>query len=205
MSMLKGLKYAFLFMVMTALFVYKTRAQHPILVSFELVQVDNTVQLTFGILGGASCNGVQWERAGADLNFEAIAAISGVCGGSEFTEYYSLVDEAPLTGEESFYRLVLGNQGRSQERSFLFVALDDGVKLYPNPSSAVVNLRFSNPSQKLVKIRVFDISGSLVFEDLSQNGEYQLNVTDLRRGVHLVEVQTGDKSIAFRRRFQVIG
>lgn len=202
--MLKELKYVFLFAVMMALFVDKTRAQHPILASFELVQVENTVQLTFGVLGGASCNGVQWERAGADLNFVTIAAISGVCGGSEFTEYYSLVDEAPLSGEVSYYRLVLGNQGRSQERTFLFVELDDGVKLYPNPSSAAVNLRFSNPSQKLVKIRVFDISGSLVFEDLSQNGEYQLNLIDLRRGVHLVEVQTEDKSIAFRRRFQVI-
>lgn len=204
MMMLKVPKYAFLLVVMTSLFIEKTSAQHPILASFELVQVDNTVQLTFGILGGASCNGVQWERAGADLDFETIASISGVCGGSEFTEYYSLVDEAPLTGEVSYYRLVLGSQGRSQERTFLFVELDDGVKLYPNPSSDVVNLRFSNPSQKLVKIRVFDITGSLVFEDLSQNGEYQLKVSGLARGVHLLQVQTEDQSIAFRRRFQVI-
>lgn len=203
-SMLIGPKYAFLLVLMMCLFALKTKAQHPILASFELVQVDNTVQLTFGVLGGASCNGVQWERAGADLDFQTIASISGVCGGSEFTEYYSLVDEAPLTGELSYYRLVLGNQGRSQERTFLFVELDDGVKLYPNPSSALVNLRFSNPSQKLVNIRVFDITGSLVFEDLSQNGEYQLKVSDLARGVHLLEVQTEDQSIAFRRRFQVI-
>lgn len=202
--MLKLLKYVFLLVVMTNLFIEKTSAQHSILASFELVQVDNTVQLTFGILGGASCNGVQWERAGADLEFETIASISGVCGGSEFTEYYSLVDEAPLPGVVSYYRLVLGSQGRSQERSFLFVELDDGVKLYPNPSNDVLNLRFSNPSQKVVEIRVFDITGSLIFVDLSQNGEYVLNVGDLARGMHLIEVQTEDQSIVFRRRFQVI-
>lgn len=202
--MLKVLRYAFLLVVITGLFIEEMNAQHPILASFELVQVDNTVQLTFGIFGGASCNGVQWERAGADLDFEIIATISGVCGGSEFTEYYSLVDEAPISGEVSYYRLVLGSQGRSQERSFLFVELDDGVKLYPNPSSDVLNLRFSNPSQKLVSIRVFDITGTVIFEDFSQMGEYTLLLFDLTKGMHLLEVQSQDHSIAFRRRFQVI-
>lgn len=180
------------------------RAQHPILASFVLVQVDNTVQLTFGVLGGASCNGVEWERAGEDLVFETVGAISGVCGGSEFTEYYSLTDEEPIEGELSYYRLVLGSQGRSSRVSFQFIALDDGVKIYPNPAQKEVNVRFSNPSQKNAQLILRNLQGQNVLELSGNSDQWNLDVGILLEGMYILAVLSDDESISFQRRLMVV-
>lgn len=179
-------------------------AQHPILASFVLVQVDNTVQLTFGVLGGASCNGVEWERAGEDLVFETVGAISGVCGGSEFTEYYSLTDEDPIEGEVSYYRLVLGSQGRSSTVSFQFIALDDGVKVYPNPAQKEVNVRFSNPSQKNAQLILRNLQGQNVLELNGNSDQWIFDVGLLPEGMYVLSVLSDDDSISFQRRLMVV-
>lgn len=179
-------------------------AQHPILASFVLVQVDNTVQLTFGVLGGASCNGVEWERAGEDLVFETVGAISGVCGGSEFTEYYSLIDEDPIEGEMSYYRLVLGSQGRSSRVSFQFIPLDDGVKVYPNPAQKEVNVRFSNPSQKNAQLVLRNLQGQKLLELRGNSDQWNFDVDLLPEGMYILAVLSDDDSISFQRRLMVL-
>ncbi len=190
--------------VVSCFFAGQTKAQHPILASFVLVQVDNTVQLTFGILGGASCNGVEWERAGEDLVFETVGAISGVCGGSEFTEYYSLSDEAPIEGEMSYYRLVLGSQGRSSSVAFQFVALDDGVKVYPNPAQKMVQVRFSNPSSKNVRLILRNLQGQSVFDLQGNLDEWSFDVSALPEGMYVLAVISDDERISFQRRLLVL-
>lgn len=160
---------------------------HPILESFGARQVENRIRLDFGIKGGAQCNGVQLERRKMDGTYITVGEISGVCGGSEFTEFYHVDDSSPLPNQINTYRLVLGSQGRSAPVDILFTPVEGDILVYPNPTSGELNLRWNAPDGEPWTLEVVDFSGKVVvasvmvtapFEKLSlppgMKGMYQL-------------------------------
>lgn len=166
-----------------------TNAQlHPILDNFNIVQIGNSVQINFAIQGGASCVGVDLERSDDSFNFEIVGSISGVCGGSEFVEFYSLPDENPIRGEKSFYRLRLGSQGRSELVEFTFVPLENGLKVFPNPASDQCFVRFDNSNSSPHVVQLIDQRGRTLrsFETSSSQVEFDLN--DLLSGIYLIRI-----------------
>lgn len=169
---------------------------HPILHSFTLRQVGNSVQIDFAILGGASCNGVQLERSSDGELYDKIDEIQGVCGGSEFTEFYTLIDESPFQSATNHYRLILGNQGNSVTRTITFVQLEDAYRVFPNPAANWAVIKFDNPTEIPFTFAVYTLTGGEKERSLNiTSNEIFLRLDAYEAGTYIFQLQGSDGTL----------
>lgn len=64
------------------------------------------------------------------------------------------------------------------------------IDVYPNPTSNVINVRSEFTIDNL---SVFDLMGRTVKQQISNNKEFSLDVSDLSRGIYLVKLSSGEK------------
>jgi len=83
----------------------------------------------------------------------------------------------------------------------------DNVSLFPNPASEDVNIKISNHKGGQVAIRVYDVSGHLVYEEITnvnQPGNYllELSLEDLTSGLYLIQMSSESSSTTLKFRKQ---
>lgn len=160
---------------------------NSILSSFTVQQIGDFVRADFGILGGASCFGAELQRStDGENSWETVASISGVCGGSEFTEYYTFNDYTPLHGVQNVYRLELGGVGRTLTRDVFFTVLDDGMLVWPNPVHDRLNIRWEGLPTKRHRVVVSDSRGALVDEFELVGNTVSIDMSRHQSGVYIV-------------------
>ena len=64
------------------------------------------------------------------------------------------------------------------------------VSLYPNPAKDFVNI---SAAEKIDFISIYDLTGRVVLKSEPNKENFNLNVTDLSKGVYLVKLNAGDK------------
>jgi hypothetical protein len=74
---------------------------------------------------------------------------------------------------------------------------ESNYSIFPNPVQNELNVDFTLPSSKTVEVRVYDITGKIVFTN-SFNGVEGLNknvidISTLNKGVYMLECNDGDK------------
>ncbi|MFN2422985.1 MAG: choice-of-anchor J domain-containing protein [Cryomorphaceae bacterium] len=72
------------------------------------------------------------------------------------------------------------------------------ITTYPNPTTDVVNVKVAGLGEGQFNFSLFDIAGKLVKQErlnIIENGVYQINLSELQRGVYLLNV-TGNDSVA---------
>jgi hypothetical protein len=68
--------------------------------------------------------------------------------------------------------------------------------LAPNPASSYVNLQWDTQLAGDISIRVFDLTGKeVLYEKISANGQYKLDVSDLREGMYMISLASGNQVI----------
>lgn len=163
--------------------------QHPLLESFKAIQIKDEVRLDFGIKGGSSCQGVQLERSLDGDDYEVVDLIPGVCGGSEFIEYYAVYDSTPVKNQLMYYRLELGQQGITTPLTFRYIPLKNGINIYPNPSSSAQEVRISNPFRLSFTVLVLSPLGEEIVRIPSLNLDtFLLDSSELGKGIYLVKI-----------------
>jgi hypothetical protein len=67
------------------------------------------------------------------------------------------------------------------------------ASIFPNPSTGMVNIRFSAPSENM-NVSVFDALGRVVTQAKFSNREiqYQLNLSELESGIYFLQLQMAD-------------
>ena len=162
---------------------------HPLVESFSAIQVDDHIQLDFAIIGGGSCNGVQLLRSSDGVQFFRIDEIQGICGGSEFTEHYTLLDESPLQATTNHYKLVLGFQGESQVIQLNFVPLNAGFNVFPNPVQDWAVLKWDNPTGVQFTVDIYNLSGHQVeHAEGITSSEIFLQLRDFLPGTYIFQL-----------------
>lgn len=162
--------------------------QHPILEGFTARQTGETMRIDFAIKGGASCNGVILERSeDGKSEFTPVDQIPGVCGGSEFTEFYVMHDASPLWSQLNYYRLILGTQGFSDTLSVLFVPPNGSMQAYPIPFNTTLQLQWEGAENEEWLIQWFGADGTEVFSEQPVRApRVQLALPDLAPGIYVV-------------------
>ena len=64
------------------------------------------------------------------------------------------------------------------------------IDVYPNPASNVINVRSEFTIDNL---SIFDLTGRTVKQQISNNKEFSLDVSDLSKGIYLVKLSSGEK------------
>jgi hypothetical protein len=181
------------------------QAGDALLAGFTAQQIGNTIRADFGIIGGASCLGAELQRLNqSNGEYEVVAAIREVCGGTDFTEFYTLVDLAPEQGRTNTYRLFLGGEGVTREVDVFFAAIFDQLLLFPNPTAHHLQLRLDALPSISFTARVFDMQGKALLNADFVGNTFTFNDLGLTAGCYLVHVTSTANGLSFVRRLVVV-
>lgn len=70
-----------------------------------------------------------------------------------------------------------------------------GFLLFPNPSTDVLNLRFLQNNQSVYNYQILSFNGKSVLSNCinNGNGNYQIDIKDLPKGLYLFRLQNGNQ------------
>ena len=97
----------------------------------------------------------------------------------------------------SCYTLRVATGTASREEEYI-VHPKMKVNVYPNPVKGTVNIQIEDNKDK-AEIRLFDMYGRLVMQQLSSNENTKLNVSKLSPGVYLVKIIRDEVEISTAR------
>lgn len=132
------------------------------------------------------------EKSRDGENFVALAEIpgKGTRGGS-----YSHIDDEPA--RVNYYRLKMTDtDGSYQYSKIVVVTFDDwreGLRVYPNPTTAGAGFFIGGITENISRIRVYGLAGQTLYEGLPQSasGHREAYVpASLATGVYLVQITT---------------
>jgi len=75
------------------------------------------------------------------------------------------------------------------------ISVKNLVSVYPNPASDKVTIRIeSQVGKEKVEVEIFDAVGKSVKQEIFSSKEIHLNISDLEKGVYLLQIKTGGQS-----------
>ncbi len=146
------------------------------------------------------------QRSSNGLNYEDLIKIDGAPSGNSTTLLsYSTIDQHPLNGT-SYYRLKQtdfdGTVSFSDPVAVHINLNFEELEIYPNPASTNVSVAFVSYNTKALQIKMYDITGKLVKNDLYKpvvgGNIYSMEVKDLPKGIYSISL-IGEKSIQTRK------
>lgn len=72
-------------------------------------------------------------------------------------------------------------------------ALNAKIQVYPNPTSAVLNINMTDFSS--AKTTLYDLSGKVLKTQFMDNAETKINISDFSKGIFLLKIETENGSI----------
>jgi hypothetical protein len=156
---------------------------------YTLSAADGKVIIEWTIAKGNTCQGVGIYRSADSTLFEQIGEISGICGSNETSVSYSFVDEAPVANAINYYRLSLGFLGESAVLSITVIDLGNTkVQIWPNPMGDAGQIVFKNDQNEKHRLMVYQTDGRFLFDQLSSQAYFPLNLTAYPTGVYLFTI-----------------
>ena len=165
-----------------------TAQNHPMLSSFNVNGSGGQAYLSWTIISGSTCNGIQIYHSTDSLTFTLIGEIYGVCGSVSEPQHYNFTDTDPEINSVNYYRLELGGQGVSQVISLKLTALVDGYNVMPNPSNTESRIYFENGGGDRYQLSVFNVQGMRMAEAETDNNYFQLNTAKWAEGVYVFTI-----------------
>lgn len=113
------------------------------------------------------------------------------------TYYKGLIDEVRVYDRALCYEEVM-ELGRCNDTLITSVLSlnnqDDNVTVYPNPSFGSINVESIN-NTKISEIRVYSISGVLVYKNTTAAISTKIDIGNFSPGMYLVQIKVGNKLI----------
>jgi hypothetical protein len=156
------MKYFFFFVLF--IFSAPLSAQNEDVIEYlNASEFNGKVLLSWSIMQGNTCNGIQILHSTDSINFSQISSIEGICGSTQQSISYSFTDLSPEKNANNYYRLQLGGLGFSWIVSVEVIDLGMNTSIVrPNPLSKTSELLFDNEANFEVFISVYSSSGILV-------------------------------------------
>ena len=156
------MKYFFFFVLF--IFSAPLSAQNEDVIEYlNASEFNGKVLLSWSIMQGNTCNGIQILHSTDSINFSQISSIEGICGSTQQSISYSFTDLSPEKNANNYYRLQLGGLGFSWIVSVEVIDLGMNTSIVrPNPLSKTSELLFDNEANFEVFISVYSSSGVLV-------------------------------------------
>ena len=137
-----------------------------------------------------------YTDAEGKAKFEKVIPIDGLSYSVTKSGYQT------VTGE---FNLESGDKTINVELSLL-TGMDEinlsNLKIYPNPSNGIFNIELDNKSNTDYKIKVFDITGTIVFvKDISgmNTAEEQINISDKPKGIYFLSIESENGELINRK------
>ncbi len=69
---------------------------------------------------------------------------------------------------------------------------DISVEVYPNPSNGIINLKWNGSTGDHASLKIHDIAGRLVFEEIISSNSQSIDLSGLPKGNYVLKVQVGN-------------
>lgn len=174
--------------------------EHAIISYFNGDIYNGQVLLSWNIVGGNNCNGINILRSSDDSIYTVIGNIAGICGAVSDSEPYSFLDENPLKNQINYYKLQLGSQGFTTPLSLAFYETkDNGFVVFPNPSSDVFYLYVSEIYTDS-EVEIIDVNGRQIYDQKVNSGSIiELNPATIRSGTYILRLKNGNEVVGSDR------
>jgi len=177
----------FLFILLTL----TVQAQHPFIDEFKVEQVAGGVFISWTLKQGSICQGIQIERRmGSSLDYIEIGEIKGVCGNVAEPVSFTFVDSQAESGSLNHYRLVLGFDGFTEEKS-LFVHDFDRKEyvLLQGMDDTQIHLLPRRSGNGERAYHIFDLNGKTLEEgEVISSVETKIYLAGREKGVYILQV-----------------
>lgn len=77
------------------------------------------------------------------------------------------------------------------------------VRLYPNPSSSIVNFDFQKAYEKGYTIQVYSFLGKKMYEKINADQRTSINLSEFNRGVYIYQLRNKAGKMVESGKFQV--
>lgn len=145
-------------------------------------------------LKGSICDGIMIMRSTDNINFEKVVEIFGVCGSISEAISYEFIDQEPITGDSSFYKLDPGINGELSVKSIFIIGLKENQSLVsPNPFSSASKLYY-NLNDVNSQLIVFDQRGRQLFNSEVSQYPFDLNFAHETKGIFYYLIVTDNKT-----------
>ena len=135
------------------------------------------------------------ERSADGTKFETIDKVASQ-GNSSNAKRYNFVDANPLTGK-SFYRVsqvdIDGKSTSTNVESVNVNCMVSTIEIYPNPATDFINVKGMQTGKNTV--RVINVTGQVVAEEVTEVGQQQVNIAKLASGTYQVQVANNDQVV----------
>ncbi|MGE0635266.1 MAG: T9SS type A sorting domain-containing protein [Bacteroidia bacterium] len=179
------------------------QTSHPILGSFVANEENGAVVLSWVIVSGSTCNGIQIYRSTNQSEFIKIHEIYGICGNVTFAQKYLFVDENPVKNAINNYKLELGGQGFSQVVSVEVIDIESGYQVRPNPANESTRIYFDNNNGTEYTLLVFDAAGRKVTSLSGKQDYFDVELTALQSGIYYFSISIAGTPISTSGKFVV--
>ena len=72
-------------------------------------------------------------------------------------------------------------------RNFYFI--NNYIRIYPNPTKGIINIKFDNPIENIVnEISIFNFSGSEVFKSNTSSRDFQIDISQMANGIYYIRL-----------------
>lgn len=188
MSKLKHILFIAALFCSTFLFT-QNETGHPILDSYNVLEISGKVYVDVTISGGNTCNGIEVQRSVDSLNFIEVGKVDGICGNSAKPVSYSFVDEYPIKNKKSYYRVLLGERGYTTVTSITIIDTKElGFQVRPNPANERATIFFENPYSDTFQLELFNLSGKKILQLSSSSNAFDLNTFNLQNGLYFFSI-----------------
>ena len=68
----------------------------------------------------------------------------------------------------------------------------NNANLYPNPCDTYVNISFSDNSNEIRNIQLFDVLGKMIYEKNMNQNTLQINMNSYNQGIYFVRIESND-------------
>lgn len=161
---------------------------HPMLSDFSVVETDEQAYLSWTIIAGSTCSGIQIYHSTDSVNFTVIGEISGVCGSVTEPQNYNFTDADPVLNSVNYYKLELGGQGFSQIISVKIIALQDGYQVQPQPANSETRIYFDNDEGQQHELSVYNTDGVKVLSSTTESNYFHVITAKLPSGVYVFTI-----------------
>ncbi|MEO1263630.1 MAG: T9SS type A sorting domain-containing protein [Bacteroidota bacterium] len=174
------------------------------LLDFRAAKYEETIQLKWRTGSEINNFGFAIERSTDAINWQPIGFVDGQ-GNSLETRNYYYSDEHPFSGV-NYYRLKqMDYDGEHEYSKILSVALNsstDQLRLFPNPTTDLVNLEFESDFVGPAVWEMLDFTGRRVaFKSVlldGTNSKSTIGLSEIPPGIYLLQLTFGQKQIQQR-------
>jgi hypothetical protein len=164
------------------------------LISFEGKKLNsNTNLLTWHVADEKDLKAYEVEKSIDGKTFEQL----GIVKAKGSNSVYEFTDKNTIGGQSGlYYRLKVIDLDEKVEYSKIINLKSNkilrGVKIYPNPTSNIVNIEIEGALNKSVQVSVKDISGRVVLQQTLTSDNSTINMSALSGGLYILDTQFSD-------------